>query len=318
MKSINWTTEEINLIKSDKSIQELIPLLPNRTKKAIGIKIGRIKNPPIRKKYYFEWNKYYDTLVKSYTTSNCFQFGELCEKLGIKTKAARIYLNKHGIKKPDNFKIYQRISNIVPLLEETNEAYYWAGFIAADGSIKKNNQLVISLGFKDKHHLEKLTILLNSKLRIGTAVANNKKYPIVTTSAADMFLMPKFAEKFNFKKNKTYNPPDLHLIFAEKNKDLLLSFIIGYIDGDGCINNEIRIDGHYSWLQFHKFIFNTFNNLNKLTCSPPKLNKRNYSHLYLPKIVAQFLKSKIIELSLPAMERKWNSVNLQPLTIQDI
>ena len=46
--------------------------------------------------------------------------------------------------------------------------YYWIGFILADGSIKNNKRIVISLKKDDKDHLEKFKQYVKSKtLRIN-------------------------------------------------------------------------------------------------------------------------------------------------------
>lgn len=43
-------------------------------------------------------------------------------------------------------------NNIHKLLLETEEAYYWAGFLTADGSFSKNFRLSLKLSKKDKSH----------------------------------------------------------------------------------------------------------------------------------------------------------------------
>lgn len=42
------------------------------------------------------------------------------------------------------------------LLNDTCLAYYWIGFILADGSISKSGELKIALSIKDKDHLKKM------------------------------------------------------------------------------------------------------------------------------------------------------------------
>ena len=51
--------------------------------------------------------------------------------------------------------------NFEKLLEETNEKYYWLGFLLADGSFGKKKELKIGLSNKDKEHLIKLQNFLN-------------------------------------------------------------------------------------------------------------------------------------------------------------
>lgn len=59
---------------------------------------------------------------------------------------------------------------------------YWAGFIAADGSISsKGNELKIALSAKDAGHLEKLSSLLseNYSLREEDRSLNDKIYKTI-------------------------------------------------------------------------------------------------------------------------------------------
>ena len=71
----------------------------------------------------------------------------------------------------------------------------------------------------------------------------------------------KLCDKFNIKNNKTYEPMELNNYSF--NKELLFSLIIGFIDGDGCINKvykkqdcNLRIHLHSSWLDNLIFIEN--------------------------------------------------------------
>lgn len=62
---------------------------------------------------------------------------------------------------------------------------------------------------------------------------------ITVVSAYDSEVVPKITSKFNLNSNKTYNPPDIS-IFEFIQCDLLISLIIGFIDGDGYITASKR------------------------------------------------------------------------------
>ena len=47
-------------------------------------------------------------------------------------------------------------ANSRKLISETNESYYWLGFLMADGHFNKNGQIQINLAEKDLKHLQKL------------------------------------------------------------------------------------------------------------------------------------------------------------------
>jgi len=52
--------------------------------------------------------------------------------------------------------VRKKLADLSPLLNETLEAYYWMGFIMADGHLSKQNRLTVTLAIKDSDHLLKL------------------------------------------------------------------------------------------------------------------------------------------------------------------
>ncbi len=145
----------------------------------------------------------------------------------------------------------------------------------------------------------------------------------VRITSGDKYLVPLIKKKFKVSNLKTYNPPDFKWI---KNKDLLLSLIIGFIDGDGCISQvETQGEGIKSWLRikvncswidnlsyFYYFLHEYSGFKIKKKVSPPKVyrDKRNIFILSIyDNDVLAFMKRKIIELNLPVMARKWDPVD---------
>lgn len=51
--------------------------------------------------------------------------------------------------------LLQRNKKLYKLLENSPEAYYWLGFLFADGHFTQSNRLVLSVSIKDKVHLER-------------------------------------------------------------------------------------------------------------------------------------------------------------------
>ena len=51
---------------------------------------------------------------------------------------------------------------------DTEEKAYWLGFLYADGYVSKYNQVEVSLALKDKNHLEKLKVFINTNTNIIT------------------------------------------------------------------------------------------------------------------------------------------------------
>lgn len=186
--------------------------------------------------------------------------------------------------------------NLKRLLEETPETYYWIGFILADGHINNNTRIKITLSKKDKNHL----IKLQNFLEIENMYENDE----VSISGMDSKIIREFCNKFDIKSNKTYNPPNLNI----NNQDLLFSLSIGFIDGDGCIDNQtnrtdckLRIKCHSSWLDTLKYIYS----------KQPYINNQGYVCLNITNsIILKQFKQKALDLDLPIMNRKWDKIDL--------
>lgn len=119
--------------------------------------------------------------------------------------------------------------------------------------------------------------------------------------------------KFNITNNKTYQPCDLSDI---NDVDLFLSFLIGFIDGDGCIKKQykrndslITIKLHSSWLHNLYFIKNKLCNIFNITMSDPKINSYGYARLNIcNSIILKNIKKFAIINNLPILTRKWDII----------
>jgi hypothetical protein len=117
---------------------------------------------------------------------------------------------------------------------ETEESFYLAGFIAADGNIC-NNYLHIGLSEKDEQHIIKLAQLLKSNAKIISYV--NKPFTgsqtvsvIKSITIHSEQIYNDLHTNFNITPNKS-----LSLQFPKhlSNNILIRHFIRGYFDGDG-------------------------------------------------------------------------------------
>lgn len=199
-------------------------------------------------------------------------------------------------------------SNPIHLLDETAEAYYWVGFILADGHFQNNKRLVVCLSNKDERHLKKLAKFIE--------YSGDIKCPGVTTvslRSMDSKIFQSLCERFGIVSNKTINPSNIKWI---KNDDLLISLIIGFIDGDGCIRNAwrrkdciITIKCHSSWLDNLNFISKVVSKLSKTKYNPAYINNFGYATLnFTNSISVKWLKFQAKRLKLPFMRRKWNKI----------
>lgn len=208
-------------------------------------------------------------------------------------------------------------SNLLPLLEETPEAYYWIGFLMADGGFQMNRYLRLELSSMDKEHL----------LRFSNFINYSGKYIIhkncIAISCGDHITVPQIMVKFDMKSRKTYNPPE-HL--PDVSDELLLSLIIGFIDGDGCIQKQsvgnnyiIKIQCHGSWIFILQEMMNVINNHYGMINLDVKINNRGYSffRIFNPK-VQRGLKQIALDLTLPIMERKWDKIDEHRIDKADI
>lgn len=141
--------------------------------------------------------------------------------------------------------------------EESERAFYLAGFIAADGCIRIsktnrsynyiNHRLVISLSKNDKKHLLLIKELLGSTNPVCDYLVKNskrnKKWNDVWESKLSITSKQIVSdlEKFNIKPRKS-----LTFIFPKwlEKHPLVNHFMRGYFDGDGSfyINSELSYD----------------------------------------------------------------------------
>lgn len=96
------------------------------------------------------WTEQENNLLKEkYCTSSSKEIDNLFPNrshFAIVIQAGKLNLKKEFVE--------TRIGSLLPLLEDTNESYYWAGFIAADGCINKHSRLTVVLSIKDFEHLK--------------------------------------------------------------------------------------------------------------------------------------------------------------------
>lgn len=208
------------------------------------------------------------------------------------------------------------MDEISNLLKETPETYYWIGFLMADGHFDKDRgSVALGISNKDIDHLKKFSKLINAKVLVG------KNYSRVNRQ--DKIIVPKIIDKFNISNRKTYEPPVVNI----DNDDLFLSFIIGFIDGDGCIDSRtqgIEITCHKSWGDNLNKWFARIWILSKCISNGKNkkpeviMQKRLEGYSGRPAIYARirtnnntfcmFLKNKAIKMHLPILTRKWNRI----------
>ena len=114
----------------------------------------------------------------------------------------------------------------------TEEQFYWLGFMYADGNIsKEGNRIEMRLSLKDKDHLEKFRSFLQLTTEIRTGETNGIEFCHLSVRNKHLW-----STLNNLgctpQKSLTLTFPNLKL-FAKK--EYILHFIRGYVDGDGCL-----------------------------------------------------------------------------------
>ncbi len=188
------------------------------------------------------------------------------------------------------------------LLTDALINYYWLGFIFADGHIDKSVRLKVTLSSLDRLHLDKLRIYL-SKSKF-----TEDKVKYTSISVMDSKVIRLLCEKYNIHSDKTKNPCDISSILNNN----LTSFLIGFIDGDGCIFNQTnRIDTlctvkcHKSWIDNLNYLTNHLYNENKAY-----LTNAGYARFSISHKILKELKDFSIKNKLPILERKWNKIKM--------
>lgn len=126
-----------------------------------------------------------------------------------------------GITKPT-------IKHLTAFSEESEAAYYWAGFIAADGNISDKNDLYVCLHYDDTMMLEYLLKYLQSNHKISSNT--DKYYRSQIGLRLNKNTVDVLKNKFNIapRKSLIYELPDLP-------NNMFKHYLRGYFDGDGSI-----------------------------------------------------------------------------------
>jgi hypothetical protein len=326
-----------NLIKSGASLEDLGNKL-GITKQAIWYRLKKLGLKTIGQKTRAEdWTlKELQYLKHNYRKT---EIDLLSSKLknrsltSIRRKAFEL-----GLKKDNS--IYKHTipkSNLNNLLQDSLEAFYWIGFLFADGCIDfKRNSISIKLSIKDQKHLQKYSTFIESTNKIYQSVSictapeasKNCLTKQVCVSSTDKSIVPKIIDKFSFKQKKSYNPP-LVKLFKKFPTELLVSFIIGFIDGDGTVESpyyrllpsgnkqitspRIGVECHHSWKEFFDFMIEVLDLVTKEKLPKAYTRQREGKQdlaviRFNRKSTLTYLKNFIEKNKLPVLERKWDKV----------
>lgn len=220
--------------------------------------------------------------------------------------------------KPPKERIDKKRYKLEKLLDESLQSYYILGFIMADGHIDDNKRLRICISEKDSE------ILYNIKNFLGNDICikhdNNNNNNTAYINVMDTYTINILSNKYNISSRKTYEPCNISGIHEDK----LTAFIIGYIDGDGCLAyrtdthaERYTIKVHKSWEKnlaiISEHLYKTVG-IDKYPIPIDVIQGNNvYSQLNIGnKKVIQYLKSFILENNINVLKRKWNLKEMMP------
>jgi hypothetical protein len=196
------------------------------------------------------------------------------------------------------------------LLSETNESYYWLGFLLADGHFSDKNRLSVVLSAKDTDHLTKFLNFLETDVELrefnNTSIWKGIKntHPAASIKIMDTNTLQILKERYDIKSDKTHNPPKLkNLTNTQK-----FCLMVGFIDGDGSVQYQtgrtdckISIKCHSTWKEILEYLFGS--------C---RINNAGYAyHCTADNEIIREWKREALKLNLPLMSRKWDKVDLQ-------
>lgn len=195
---------------------------------------------------------------------------------------------------------------------------YWAGFIAADGSIrhiKNRKELSIQISLKDVEHLEKFVeqIKFDGSL---TKYTRSNGISMCSIHINSNEICEDLEKNFNIVPKKTfiYKPPEN---LSDEYKD---AFIAGYIDGDGCIRKfKTKYNTYYSidtrgTTEINKFIKERFLEIskdgsfgNRFKCGSINYEDvtKNHCRYKISGALCDMILKKYRLYDIPLLKRKW-------------
>jgi hypothetical protein len=189
------------------------------------------------------------------------------------------------------------------------EACYWAGFIAADGYINPvSSTLEITLSTRDAHHLQRFLNATNSDSKIETFGRRPNECRVRLNGVCRWINI--LEEKFNITtaKTSTLEPPNLM-------GNRLWAFVIGFLDGDGCITQNkgllsVKFVGTSAMMCWLKQLFDDqFPAYNRGFARVADIHYSDVVKRYeVTGRRAQDILGFLKKINVPKMDRKWSKV----------
>ena len=230
-------------------------------------------------------------------------------------------------------------NNVRRLLDDSFESWYWLGFILADGCFK-GPRISIALSTDDQSHLQRFAEYVEANMGV------EKDDTVCRVSAMDVKAVPMIMNMLGLEGEspltKTYNPPKK---LNELSDQALFAMFVGFIDGDGCIFNQVkrrkngkngapatmRIVTHESWLPTYEtwndrlstYIGSAWNYQLKTSQRFTKgfgkkkvYDSRNAEWTITNRTLRE-VKLLATSMGLPMLRRKWEKVDEYSMNLRD-
>jgi hypothetical protein len=205
-------------------------------------------------------------------------------------------------------------------------ASYWAGFIAADGCIgSPRDGISIKQSAKDGEHLQQLNIAMGFTRPLSYVVPKSRGGPLFNfTVCSAQNLIADLWKNYNIGPRKSLSlTPPRHL-----DRENTLAFIIGYIDGDGCIRVKsdrtctndflaLKILGSPDFLSWITDVFRDMSPPGWREAVPNPTQYHIWAYELAGRRAADIL-NQLLAVDVPSLARKWDIVRHFPsLTVQN-
>ncbi len=176
--------------------------------------------------------------------NNGFSTREIAPLVGAKNSAVLRFLHKKGIylrTKSESIRQYELDENYFEEINTPEKAYF-LGFIYAEGHSEKNgkNTLTIGLQYKDKYILDFYKNELKSTRPLEFRKKKKEIWQDISVLRVGSLKLTNDLEKLGIPRGEKH-----HILeFPDENilkKDLIKYFILGYLDGDGCISKDLSV-----------------------------------------------------------------------------
>ena len=234
------------------------------------------------------------------------------EKYGVRRQTISEHLKKKGIE-VINYQNRKRLNETAFDSMDKEEQFYWLGFLYADGNISiTGNRIEIHLALKDLEHLEKFRKFLNLTTEIRTGISK-EGYSFCHLAVRNKHM---WNTLYNLgcipQKSLVLKFPDLKIF--KNNKEFILHFIRGYVDGDGCLSiflnpnktsyrTEISIVGTENFLKSINSLFGNKGYIKNKSCK--NWENKAYS-LSFSDVSSRKLARYLYENATIYLQRKYN------------